>query len=357
MSIVEELMREDVRRMELYQVQPVSGVKLDANESPFPMSKDFRTTIAQWILEEEDLRIYPDTDCTLLREAIADRWGLESGQVLCAVGSDQIIDYLNKAFLDTGDSIVVPAPSFSMYALSARINHAEAHAFALAEDFSYPVEDIVSLCRQLRPKILYLCTPNNPTGNRIPEEDLRRLIQEAGCIVACDEAYGEFSGEDHSTWLAEYPNLVILKTFSKAYALAGIRTGYALAQPELIQALDRVRAPYNLSTLSQLIARKALAQPEYEEEIRMIRRERDRIYGKLAPLNGRNGFWIYPSQANFFLMKFSGTDAAARLLGKGLLVRAYGGDMARFVRSSVGSREENDALIDAIVQIVKEDGK
>lgn len=357
MSIVEQFMREDVRQMECYQVQPLSGVKLDANESPYAMPQSLRREIAGWILEEEDLRIYPDTDCTMLRKAIAVRWGLAEEEVLCAVGSDQIIDYLNKAFLDTGDTILVPAPSFSMYELSAVINHGRARAFDLDTNFAYPVEDILSLCRTLRPKILYLCTPNNPTGNSIPEEDLRRLIAEAGCIVACDEAYGEFSGEDHTKWIREYSNLVILKTFSKAYALAGIRTGYALAQPELIGALDRVRAPYNLSTLSQLIARKALELPEYEEEIREIRAQRDRIYRALETLNGSNGFWIYPSQANFFLMKFGREGAAAKLLQRGLLVRAYGRDMACFIRASVGDAQQNDLLIRAVSDIVKEDGR
>ncbi len=355
MSRVEELLRPEIRRMENYQVQPVSGEKLDANESPFSLPAGLKEKLIGWLMEEEDLRVYPDTDCIELREALAEKYGLRKENVLCAVGSDQLIDYLSRAFLSEGDRILVPEPSFSMYSLSAVINHGAAAAFPLGEDFAYPVETILEWCASVRPKILYLCTPNNPTGNGIPEADLRRLIREAGCIVALDEAYGEFCGENHTAWIREFPHLVILKTFSKAYGLAGIRTGYALGSEEIIRALDKVRAPYNLGTLSQKIALWALCQPEYEAEIHQVVNERDRMYAALQKYNGTHGFFIYPSSANFFLMRFGRENPGQALLDAGFLVRAYGGKMRRFVRVTVGRPDQNDRLLRQIMKIIEED--
>ena len=355
MSRVEELARREIRRMENYRVQPVTGEKLDANESPFPLSDGLKARLADWLTKEEDLRVYPDTDCVELREALAEKYGVKKENLLCTVGSDQLIDFLNRAFLEEGDRVLVPEPSFSMYALSAVLNHGQAEAFSLGEDYAYPVEAILEQCRRVRPKILYLCTPNNPTGNRIPEADLRRLVKEAGCIVALDEAYGEFCKEDHTSWIREFPHMVILKTFSKAYGLAGIRAGYALGDPEIIEILDRVRPPYNLGTLSQKIALFALTQPEYKEQIEAICKERDRIYEALKIYNGKKGFYVYPSEANFLLIKFGRENPGQALLAAGLLVRAYGGKMSRFVRATVGRPDQNDRLIRRITRMIEED--
>ena len=346
MRTIEELVRPEVLRWENYQVQPVTGCKMDANESSFPLPESVLQAAIEW-LKHEDLRIYPDTDCLELRKAIAGRYGLSVHEIICTVGSDQLIDYLSKAFLSEGDRIVVPRPSFSMYALSAEINHGSAVPFELTEDLRYPVDQILEICRQNRPKILYLCNPNNPTGGVIPEEDLRRLIEGTDAIVALDEAYAEFAGFDHAEWTKEYPRLIVLKTFSKAYGLAGLRIGYGIAQAPLIRVLDKVRAPYNLGTFPQILAREALKCPEYAERIRITASERDRIYAALAPYAGRNGFMIYPSRANFLYMRTGSAGIEEYMLARGLSVRFYG-DAAGTIRVTVGRPEQNDALIEAL---------
>ena len=351
---IRTFIRKDLRDMVNYQVQPVRGIKMDANESPFPMSRELRGEIAKWIQEEETLRFYPDTDCVELRRTIAETSGLSADQVLCGVGSDQIIDFLMKTFLEEGDTILVPEPSFSMYALSAKINHGKAVAFDLnAEDFSYPIDTILQLCRERKPKILFLCTPNNPTGSPLERCELERILEGVSCIVALDEAYGEFSGQNDLDLIETYPNLVSLRTFSKAFGLAGLRVGYALGSREMIQALDTVKAPYNLSTIAQLTAAKVLRRPEYKEHIAWILRERDRMYEQLRQLEGKQGFYCYPSSANYFFMRSNVENLGALLLERGLLVRAYTGSLKSYIRASITTQEGNDLFLASLWEILE----
>ena len=349
-----DYIREDLRGWQNYQVQPISGRKMDANESPFSLPEEVKKALSQWILEQEDLHYYPDTDNTILRESVGKYYGLDPAWVTCGVGSDQLIDLLTKVFLMPGESILVPSPSFSMYQTAAEINHGRAEAFPLdeAHDFAFPVDEILQTMERIRPKILFLCTPNNPTGEIIGREDLERILEKASGIVALDEAYGEFSGEDHLDLIRRYDNVVILKTFSKAYGLAGLRVGYALAQPSLIQAIDLVRAPYNLNTFSQKAASLLLGRKEYEEQIHWITAERDRMYRELSELNGQKGFYCYPSRANFLFMRSEVKDLGQKLLDKGLLVRAYGGSMKRYIRVSVAEEEANTCLITSLKEIL-----
>ena len=351
---VRTFMRRDLRQMVNYQVQPVRGIKMDANESPFPMSRELRGELAKWIQEEETLRFYPDTDCVELRRAIAEANGLSVEQVLCGVGSDQIIDFLMKTFLEEGDAILVPEPSFSMYALSAKINHGQAGAFELnAEEVSDHVDRILRMCREQKPKILFLCTPNNPTGSALERCELERILEGVSCIVALDEAYGEFSGQSYLDLIETYPNLVSLRTFSKAFGLAGLRVGYALGSREMIQALDTVKAPYNLSTVAQITAAKVLRRPEYREHIAWILSERDRMYEQLCQLEGKRGFYCYPSSANYFFMRSNVENLGALLLERGLLVRAYTGPMKSYIRVSITAREGNDLFLASLWEILE----
>ena len=352
--MIERYIREDLRNWENYQVQPVTGRKMDANESPFPLDQSVRDMLSAWILEKEDLRLYPDTDNTVLREAIAAYYGLSPENVTCGVGSDQLIDYLTKLFLEPGETILVPSPSFSMYQTAAEINHGKAVSFPLEpeNDFQFSAEMILKSLKEVRPKILFLCSPNNPTGQGLKREDLLSILSKAGCVVVLDEAYGEFAENETLDLISRFPNLVSLRTFSKAYGLAGLRVGYALADPEMIRAIDRVRAPYNLNTFSQIAASCVIGRAEYKEHIRTIISERDRMYKALGALEGIKGFHCYPSQANYLFMRSDLPDLGARLLEKGLLVRAYGGKMSAYPRVSVSDPETNTLFLEAIKEIL-----
>ncbi len=353
---VSRLIRRDLKGWTNYQVQPVVGRKMDANESPFPMDAALRKTLADWILHEENLRLYPDTDSVRLRETVAARYGVKKEQVICGVGSDQLIDCLIRVFLEPGETVLVPSPSFSMYETAAVINHARAASFPLTEetDFAFSAETVIEAVSRVRPKILFLCTPNNPTGTMLKREDLVRILDSADCIVALDQAYGEFAGDDFLDLTRSYPNLVSLRTFSKAYGLAGLRVGYAIGSEDLIAALDTVRAPYNLNTFSQIAAACVLERPEYAEHIRWIIEERERLYASLAALTGKKGFYCFPSSANFLFMRMNVPDPGEKLLAKGLLVRRYAGAQRGYIRVSIADRETNDRFLGALKELLEE---
>lgn len=349
MNKIDSFIRNDLKSLKNYEVQPITGMKMDANESPFPLGNQFRQRMAQWIMESEDFRYYPDTECNILREKIAELYGLDKAQILCGVGSDQLIDYLTKTFLEPGDLILAPEPSFSMYRIAAMINHGRAEAIALdPKDFSYPVDDITTLCKKKNPKLLFICTPNNPTGSIIPKEDVIKILESVNCIVVLDAAYGEFTDDTYVELLEEYAHLVLLKTFSKSYGLAGLRVGYAMAQTEIIEALKKVQAPYNLNTFSQLAASMVLEGREYKNNIIWIKEEKDRIYSVLKDLEGKKGLYTFESHANFLFLKSGVPDLGARLLEQGVLVREYDGDMSMYIRVSVGTQEANLAFIKAM---------
>ena len=340
---------------ENYQVQPVQGRKMDANESPFTLPEEVRRELADWILAQEDFNIYPDTDNTVLRQAIADYYAFGLDWITAGVGSDQLIDLLAKAFLEPGDRILVQSPSFSMYQTTAEINHGTAVSVPLLpeEDFRFSADTIIQALQEQQPKLLFICSPNNPTGCGIPKEDLIRILEAAHCVVILDEAYGEFSGADSLDLIRQWPDLISLRTFSKAYGLAGLRVGYALAHPDMIRAIDTVRAPYNLNTFSQIAAARVLGRPEYRERIQWIISERERMQQALATLEGTCGFHLFPSQSNFLFMRSEVEGLGAKLLERGLLVRAYGGAMASYIRVSISEQEANDAFIQAMKEILQ----
>ncbi len=320
-----DFLRQDLLNWENYQVQPIRGRKMDANESPFALPRAVRQELADWLLNEEDFNIYPDTDNTVLREAISAYYGFGMDWITAGVGSDQLIDLLCKAFLEPGECIVVQSPSFSMYQTSAEINHGRAVSVPLlAEaDFRFSADDIIEMVNKEKPKLLFICSPNNPTGCGIEKKDLIRILEAAHCVVVLDEAYGEFASSDTLDLICEWPDLISLRTFSKAFGLAGLRVGYALAHPDMIKAIDTVRAPYNLNTFTQKAAALVLGRPEYKERIGWIIRERERVQEALAVLEGVQGFHLFPSQSNFLFLRSDVESLGAKLLEKRLLVRAY----------------------------------
>lgn len=347
---IRQYIRKDLQEWENYQVQPVTGRKMDANESPFPLYRIVREELAQWLLNQEDLRYYPDTDAVSLREAIARFYQIDPKQVVCGVGSDQIIDYLTKLFLEPGETILVPEPSFSMYQTSATVNHGRAVAFKLEErqGFAYPIQDIIDQLRELQPKILFLCSPNNPTGMGITRQQLTAILEQADCVVALDEAYGEFAGENFLDLIQAYPNLICLRTFSKAYGLAGLRVGYAIGAEEMIAAIDTVRAPYNLNTFSQMAAELVLGRPEYKEHIDWIIAERERMYRSLTTMQG---LYCFPSKANYLFIRSNVEQLGQKLLERGLLVRRYTGALSNYIRVSVADQETNTLFLDAMKEL------
>jgi len=250
---------------------------------------------------------------------------------------------------------VVASPAFAMYGLQGRVAGAEIIDVPRLEDFQIDAAGMKQAAARPDVKLVFICTPNNPTGNTVPRDVTEDIIRSTRAIVVVDEAYGEFGGESCIPLLRRYPNLIILRTFSKAFGLAGLRVGYLLANPVIINDLLKVKQPFNLNVFSQTAARVVMEnlQP-FQERIQKILEERDRFFDQLSAIPGVEAF---PTQANFILFR---TPLPARevyegLLKRGLLVRSVEGPaLSRCLRVSVGTAEENKLFIEKLSDILTE---
>lgn len=354
---VYELVRDEIKKLIPYEANQVEcEIKLDANESPYDMPDVIKADVAGIFNDKTSINLYPDTDSNELREALASKWGLDKGMFVVGNGSDQIIQILTNTFIGKGDKVVCPSPSFSMYGLSAEINGAETVIYKMKEenDFAFDANEFIELCLQTKPKVIYICNPNNPTGGFIPVETIRKVIEACqNSIVVVDEAYNEFVNASCVGLLKEFKNLVILRTFSKAFGLAGVRCGYSIASPEISGFFNRVRPPYNLNSLTQRVCTITLKyQDLIDEYIGKINADRDLLYGSLLKVNGIK---VLKTYANFFLIKVNNSqEVFQKLLEDGILVRNYGSSstLKDYLRISVGSREQNEALIKSLNKAV-----
>ncbi|MDR1874490.1 MAG: histidinol-phosphate transaminase [Synergistaceae bacterium] len=343
---VARLMRRDLRDMENYAVPFRRGpYKLDSNESPFGLPDALRRRLIAWLEDEknEDLHLYPDGANTRLRGALAELWGVAPENVTCGVGSDQLIDGICRVFLEPGDGVVVLKPTFGMYAVSARLNHGKVREVPLRDG---DVAEIVRAASDPRVKVVFLCSPNNPTGQSLTEGEICSVLSDVRCLVVVDEAYGEFARPTMIPRIRDYPNMIVLRTFSKAFGLAGARVGYAVAAAEAIDALDRAKPPFNLPTLSQLLATWAIEEwQEYSVRVAHLNERREELYRELEKIP-----WLEVSRsdANFLLVR-SERDVGALLEENGIFVRRYpGADRVTCTRISVGTAEQNGKVVEVL---------
>jgi histidinol-phosphate aminotransferase len=325
---------------------PASAVRLHANENPWPDEADVSPTA---------LNRYFDGQPQALVDALAAHYGVDPAGVLVTRGSDEAIDLLVRAFCRAGeDRILVCPPTFGMYRFSAEVQGAGVLAVPLAADFRLDAEALV---RSWTPdvKVVFLCSPNNPTGNALAPDSVERVLAAlAGrAIVAMDEAYLEFSGQPGFLGsLAPHPGLVILRTLSKAHGLAGARCGVALAAPALVDLLGRIMPPYALPGPTVAAALDAL-RPERlartRRRIREIVAERGRLGAALAALPGVAR--VFPSEGNFLLVEFADAgQALGAAAAGGFLLRDFARQpgLAGCLRITIGSRGENDRLLAAL---------
>jgi histidinol-phosphate aminotransferase len=343
---IADLVRRDVMEMEAYHPSaPSVANKLDSNESPFQLPSAIRTKLINWLENRENLNRYPESDNTALRTAIAGFWGQTPGNVTCGVGSDQLIDIICRVFLEPGDRIVTLSPTFGMYAVSAALNHGRAVAVTV-KDGENAASVLVSTADAENAKIIFLCSPNNPTGLSLSEADLRFVAENARCLVVIDEAYGEFSESTMIGAVNEYPNMIVLRTFSKAYGLAGVRVGYAIASSEVIDILDIAKPPFNIPTISQLLAEWAIEEAaEYGVRARDTVALREELYRELKKISWLD---VNPSDSNFLYVR-SEYDVASMLEDCGIAVRRLPKDGNLYCsRITVGVREENKKVSDRL---------
>lgn len=262
--MIEELIRPEIRSFIPYNAnQQPYRIKLDANESPYSLPIEVRQKLAAFILEDPKLNLYPDTDSIELRKVIGEHWSIPKEGIIVGTGSDQLIQVIANVFIGQKDKVLYPVPSFGMYRDSCLIAGGVAVKYLLdpIDKFEYSKETIIKAYESEQPKIIYICNPNNPTGNLMPIEDILEVVRYCSkSIVIVDEAYAEFCDTTVIPYVKEYQNLLVLRTFSKAYGLAGIRCGYSISSEKLASAISLAKPPYNISSLSQFVAQIVLLE-------------------------------------------------------------------------------------------------
>lgn len=350
---MEPLIRNNINNLNAYTVDaPEYEIIVNANESPY----DFPMALKQKFCDEicaTDLNRYPEACFPELLAELSDYTGVPKEGIICGSGSDEVIAMINQAFVNSGDVIVSHTPSFAMYDIWATIADAR---HIQVNDLTGHIPDIDTMideaCKN-NAKLVYLCNPNNPTGYVFSKSEIIKLLDAVPSLVILDEAYIEFFGESGVNLLNQYPKLVILRTLSKAFGLAGIRCGYALGNKEIIDILYKVKAPYNLNVLTQKLAVIAL-------------KNRDTILGNLAILKAErenamkflealNAFVIYPSGSNFIYFEAPQAQKIYEaLLTNDILIKFFK-DTDRqpgSIRFSIGKPQENQKILAIIKKVV-----
>jgi histidinol-phosphate aminotransferase len=318
------------------------GVFLDANENPFGS------------ITQADYNRYPDPYQSALKSEIAKIKGCAPAQIFLGNGSDEAIDLLFRAFCNPGkDNVILLPPTYGMYGVSASINDVAIRNVALTPDFQLQPEKILAAA-DAQSKILFICSPNNPSGNAVKREDIHYLLENFPGIVVVDEAYIDFSSEPSLIHeLDQYPNLLVMQTFSKAWGLASLRLGMAFASPELIAILNQIKPPYNISGLTQETVLEALPNKgKVDELIRKIKEERTFLKQELEKLP--DVLKIHPSDANFLLVQVPDANRFYEgLIEEKVIVRNRSTVLhcEGCLRITVGTRDETLALVKAFEKI------
>jgi histidinol-phosphate aminotransferase len=338
-----------VKDLKAYKVVPPNyNIIVNANENPFDFPDALKKELNDEIMRMP-LNRYPDPSATALREQLADYTGIDADQIICGCGSDEIMSMLNQTFINPGDVVISHAPSFSMYQIWSVIGGADFIWVPDTEDLYPDVENIINTAKRKNAKLIYLCSPNNPTGSLLPRHDVIDILEETNALVVLDEAYIEFKKEGDLTDIVnEYNNVIVLRTLSKAFGLAGIRCGYAVGPKPLIDMMYKVKSPYNLNKLTQAAAVIALKHRDtLLKNVEILNSERQRLYEFLKGLKGVTR--VYPTASNFIYFEVpDGAPLYDALLDEGILVKYLKHDVSDdvdHIRLTVGSPEENDAVI------------
>jgi histidinol-phosphate aminotransferase len=328
--------------------------RMNTNESPWPPPPEVVDAIGA-ALERASLNRYPDNDAIALHAALAEHLGFEPEWVYAANGSNEVLLHLLLAFGGPDRRSLTFEPTYSLHTLIARITGTQTVQDRRDGDFRIDRGPALGAVERHRPDVVMVCSPNNPSGGCEPVEVVEELARSHAGLVIVDEAYIEFAApENHLVGLVRHhPNLVVVRTFSKAWRLAGLRLGYAVGHPEVVRQLARVRLPYHLSTVTQAAGIAALKHARRcMEDARAVAAERDRIVFELKKL----GLRVHPSQANFVLFEVPEPDRVWRaLLERDILVRNYSNrpGLTRCLRVTAGLPEETDVFVNALREVAR----
>lgn len=336
---MKKYLREEIKNFKSYEVNLQDyDIKLDANEGIDWLSGSNR---------------YPDDNCTILREKLADKLSKNPKELLFGNGSSELIELVMKAYLEYGEKVVSFSPTFSLYESYTIINKGLYEAYPLDENMELDISGFIDFIKNQKPKVVIISNPNNPTGAIISREDIVKIVEACDCMVILDEAYIEFSNGEIVDYTRLYKNLLVLRTFSKAYGLAGIRLGYMIGDAETIEYINRVRSPYNINSFTQTIGIKALENEDIiADNIETIKKERGKVMEKLEEL----GFRTFPSETNFIFFK-GDRNLSEELLKRKILIRSFPGESETFYRLTIGKPEENCLAVKAIREVQDEKSK
>ena len=350
-SSIKNRVSKNVRSISPYSVPRVEcSVKLDGNESPYDLDGEEKILLSKR-LAELPVNRYPDPEALGVRTSLSRALDFPADGILIGNGSDEIIQMIVEVFGGKSGRVLVPSPTFSMYRITSLILGREVKEVALDENFDIDVESTLEMIRAEDPDIVFLATPNNPTGNSFSEEKVLEILEASPGAVVVDEAYCDFSKKSYIPHIEKYENLLILRTMSKT-GFAGARLGMLFSRPQVAGEVNKARLPYNINSLSQQVMSFVLERPEIiERGVSLILSERERLRDALERIDS---ICVYPTDANFFLIRVPDADFLfTELVKNDILVRRFGegGRLAGCLRVTVGTREENDSLIKALVGI------
>ncbi|MCL1984395.1 MAG: histidinol-phosphate transaminase [Methanomassiliicoccaceae archaeon] len=345
-----ERMRSTARDLKRYYNPETGGaIRMDTNTNVLgsnPAAVRFLSS------QKMNVNDYPNTYSDGLRDALAELYGLERENFVAGSGSDELLDIAFKTFTEWHDGVTVPVPSYTLYEYFANVNGGRTYAVDLTEDFQLDADAMLGP----KAKMIIMPSPNNPTGNLFREKDIVEILERSDGMVIVDEAYGEYSGTSMIPKVNEFENLIVMRTFSKAYAMAGLRIGYSVSNTKISDMMNCVKIPYSLNMLSEGAAIAAVGDQDFiRKSVDLVNRNRGPLAGGLKEL----GFEPFPSDSNFILAR-SPVDHAVLTEGlkeKGILIRDFGSKRRteNCVRTTIGSEELNAILLEKAEEVISGD--
>ena len=339
---LEKLVRTNVKRLTPYSCarddfHGMADIFLDANENPFG-----------------NLNRYPDPYQRELKAVISKIKGVPEERIFLGNGSDEIIDLCFRIFCNPGtDKALTFSPSYGMYEVSASVNDVQIIKIPLNNKFGISFSDLIPWLPDERLKLIIICSPNNPTGNCMDRSVVEKIISEFKGIILLDEAYIDFADQPSMRdSITRYPNLIVMQTFSKAFGMASVRVGMAFTNPEIVRYFNKMKPPYNISTINQkAVLRKLAKTGEYKTQVRKIREERERLSGELVKLSLTEE--VYLSDANFLLVRVKDVGLIYNyLVNRGIIIRNRSSVIDNCLRITVGTKSENTRLLQTLKEIV-----
>jgi len=361
---IKDLVQKEVRDLSCYEVKTILGqkneekiVKMNLNEN-FAMPTE---TIEKLLLDacrSIDVRAYPPPRGSLAIKAISSFLGFSESEISVANGADEIMDLLMKVFIRKGSKVMVVEPSFPMYTFFVQLYGGSKVTVMLEPDFGLDVDAILKKADR-KTCLLFVCSPNNPTGNQLREADIKKLLQEFNGIVVVDEAYADFAPYSVINWIKDYDNLAVLRSFSKAFGLAGLRLGYLVSNKSIVKYVQRVVGPFNVNSVTQQTIALALEKWSYfNEQINFVVNEREWLMENLKQIDGVTP---YPSDANFILFKVTKDNLTSaivteRMENRNVLVKDRGHLplLENCIRVTVGTRNMNETFLSALKASLEE---